>query len=575
LKDKILFPGVAYILVAVEAALQRFAGDGDITGVELRDISIRAPLFVPDTAVGVETIFSLMQLTDATGDSATWSMFRFTSHDVDENIWTEHCVGLVRVVKTRTTSPKPIFSEGLRSTTASSDAQDRYFTRSIDATKMYEDFASAGMDFGEVLRNIRDLKLSEDGAACVGHVSRPDIPVKAHDRYSIHPCTFESILHALLVLCNPDSGVAKNPMVANRIEHVWISNPLHDATAESYKMFAETARTTATVYKSDAVIYEQGFPEPILSIKGLDLVLLPPQDKENEEDSFYTEIWKPDVKMLTRFGDQRELRTLDVSSIKALTADDHEEYQLASAVFILNSLEKLAELSVPDLPFHLRAFVRYMERQSRLITEGSSPFVDLAKLNRIRGSEELEQILFQEVAKKNARGELLIRVGNHILPILKQETDSLELMFASDDLMERTYEEGLPGDIGPVLAEYLDYLTHNQSGVRILEVGGGTGSATKVILDALRKSGKLETESGVPPITSYDFTDISSAFFEKAQQRFPEWSEVFRCQTFDVEKDPALQGFEIGSYDLVIATHVSLASLYSHYIIMIQSVFRN
>ncbi|KAG8413440.1 Ochratoxin highly reducing polyketide synthase ota1 [Metarhizium acridum] len=49
---------------------------------------------------------------------------------------------------------------------------------------------------------------------------------------------------------------------------------------------------------------------------------------------------------------------------------------------------------------------------------------------------------------------------------------------------------------------------------------------------------------------------MSGAFFERAKSRFSDWSDVLRYQTFDVEKDPALQGFELASYDLIIATHV-------------------
>lgn len=123
--------------------------------------------------------------------------------------------------------------------------------------------------------------------------------------------------------------------------------------------------------------------------------------------------------------------------------------------------------------------------------------------------------------------------------------------------MARTYDEGLPGRIPVAISRYLEYLTHNQRNIRILEVGGGTGSATKVILEALQSQDTRELPSGIASVATYDFTDISAAFSESAQRRFANWSDILRYKTFDIEKDPSLQDFEVGTYDLVIATHVS------------------
>lgn len=91
-----MFPGVAYILMAVEAALLRAGSVDDVAAVELREVSIRESLFVPDTAQGVETIFSLVWPYTGPDSPSGWFSFRFTSHDPEKQVWTEHCVGLIR-----------------------------------------------------------------------------------------------------------------------------------------------------------------------------------------------------------------------------------------------------------------------------------------------------------------------------------------------------------------------------------------------------------------------------------------------------------------------------------------------
>ncbi|PHH90580.1 hypothetical protein CDD83_3267 [Cordyceps sp. RAO-2017] len=352
-------------------------------------------------------------------------------------------------------------------------------------------------------------------------------------------------------------------MVANRIETLYIADPLGEATTSLWKAYGQTQRKTSTIYRSDVTIYESGElaePRPRLSIKGLDLVLLSTDNRERVqigEDTFFVETWKPDAKMMTSVNDLPVCNELPADLTPVFTRDDHEAFQLASSIFVLDSLEIINGLNLADLPSHLRAFVDWIKTEAENITQGRAPFVDVATLDRVRANPDLRNGLLKRVSKWNARGELVIRVGSNVKPILKQETDSLEFMFGGDDIMSRTYDEGLPGDVAVHLGQYLDCLAHNQSGLRILEVGGGTGSATRVILDAFRRAGGRDAVDGIAPIARYDFTDISAAFFEKAKSRFADWSDVVRCKTFDIEKDARQQGFEHGAYDIILASSVS------------------
>ena len=53
----------------------------------------------------------------------------------------------------------------------------------------------------------------------------------------------------------------------------------------------------------------------------------------------------------------------------------------------------------------------------------------------------------------------------------------------------------------------------------------------------------------------YSFTDISSGFFSAARERFGEYSGI-EFKTLDISRDPSEQGFEGGTYDLIIASNV-------------------
>lgn len=79
--------------------------------------------------------------------------------------------------------------------------------------------------------------------------------------------------------------------------------------------------------------------------------------------------------------------------------------------------------------------------------------------------------------------------------------------------------------------------------------GAGTGGSTRVILPRIESA-----------FSSYTYTDISSAFFEAAEQRFEQYANRMIFKTFDMERAPVSQGFAEGSYDLVIAANVCHAT---------------
>ncbi|MFM8331206.1 MAG: polyketide synthase dehydratase domain-containing protein, partial [Candidatus Methylumidiphilus sp.] len=87
------------------------------------------------------------------------------------------------------------------------------------------------------------------------------------------------------------------------------------------------------------------------------------------------------------------------------------------------------------------------------------------------------------------------------------------------------------------------------AGLRILEIGGGTGGASSALLPHL-PAGRSE----------YVFTDISAAFTRQAQDTFAAYPFI-RYATLDIEKDPAAQGFEAQAYDIVVASNVLHATV--------------
>ena len=78
----------------------------------------------------------------------------------------------------------------------------------------------------------------------------------------------------------------------------------------------------------------------------------------------------------------------------------------------------------------------------------------------------------------------------------------------------------------------------------ILEVGGGHGGATTVVMQALPDS-----------TASFCFTDISRYFLQNAEDKFGK-HPFFKCRLFNLDEEIVSQGFAPHSYDVIIAASV-------------------
>ena len=179
---------------------------------------------------------------------------------------------------------------------------------------------------------------------------------------------------------------------------------------------------------------------------------------------------------------------------------------------------------------------------------------------------------YEAVEKSGPQGQLSVRVARHRLGILRGEVDVLEILVC-DNLMDEYYK-ALYRDNYPFrqVSLFVDALAHKQPNLRVLEIGAGTGGMTESMLDVLMHGTKLvvgdQTARPIIPRTSeYIFTDISPAFFEKAKDKFRQYLDRMTFAVLNIEKDPAEQGFENGSYDVIAASNVSslenTASLHS------------
>ena len=141
--------------------------------------------------------------------------------------------------------------------------------------------------------------------------------------------------------------------------------------------------------------------------------------------------------------------------------------------------------------------------------------------------------------------------------ILRGKLAAMDVIFpnSSVEKVAPLYKDNATADtfnqiVANAVAAYVRQRLHHQprARVRILEVGAGTGGTSAAVFAALKSyKGSIE---------EYCYTDLSRAFFFHAEKSYVPDNPYIVCRRLDIEKAIAEQGFEPGSYDLVIATNV-------------------
>ncbi|KAJ5288123.1 hypothetical protein N7478_003809 [Penicillium angulare] len=181
--------------------------------------------------------------------------------------------------------------------------------------------------------------------------------------------------------------------------------------------------------------------------------------------------------------------------------------------------------------------------------------------------------VFDRVKSANRVVRLYAEVALHLVDFVRGIATPLELLMQTG-LLREYYDELMTYRCMKQTTSFVDLLAHQNGGMKILEVGGGTAAATRHLVKALSMIGphgviELSNASGTLRCDQYCFTDVSSTFLEKAREEFPDHQSQMVFQTLDIEKDFSDQGISDRTYDLVVADAVL------HITADLENTFRN
>ena len=190
----VLHPGAAHIVMAMLAAEQaynEFPGALPVTGITLRNVSIKKTLVVPEDDHGIEIVLSMELEDGATATSPVWASFSISSVVRDTEQWTEHCAGLAKVEVAAFEQISPI------DTTMDG--------RIVDAETWYKRFAEMGLQFGPSFQGYSDIRADPSknvASAKLALKTTAGMFPGGESEYPIHPASLDLVIRLGLMACN-------------------------------------------------------------------------------------------------------------------------------------------------------------------------------------------------------------------------------------------------------------------------------------------------------------------------------------------------------------------------------------
>ncbi|KAL8792787.1 MAG: hypothetical protein Q9195_004600 [Heterodermia aff. obscurata] len=566
-QSNIIYPAAGYLAMAIEAAYQQAtARSTNIKGYNLREITIGHALVIPQDSDEVETMLSLRPYNESVRVSSDfWDEFCIYS-SMDGATWTEHCRGLISVQKhvpeTEVDGGRQAREEDERYARLVSDYKAKC-TSEIDPKEIYKSLEKLGLSFGPTFANMRKALASSE--SCVAEIILPNtaavMPANFEYPFVVHPATLDSCIHAIFPIDNCHNRLDQGTPLPTFIEEVYVAHDIETAPNHVFSVYAKgEKRDLGQVASKDfrgrtnsLVCFDQGRTnfQPAIIVNGLVLTSLTrgdtvEVDQGEEEKLYHQTIWEVDPDFLS--PDQ----IVELSSPFRLPqkVDDQARMVEQVAFYLMErALSAVSADEMPNMKPHHHKLYTALSRLCHAVYEGQSGVFSTA-LWLSASAEERARICAQ--VSSMSYGTLLCHIGENLPRLLRQEVDSLSLMMEHDRLEQYYRANQSLSQSYQQAAGYIGLLAHKNPHLNILEIGAGTGGATYPILQTLGGG----ADDKLPRFANYDFTDISAGFFEKAMEKLQGWGELLKFRKLDIERDPFEQGYEGGSYDLIIAANV-------------------
>ncbi|KAH7256097.1 hypothetical protein BKA59DRAFT_389484 [Fusarium tricinctum] len=532
-----VFPAAGFIAMAVEAAKrvhQESPISAPITGYSLRRVDVKAALRVPEDDTGIEVILSMDLGSSATPKTLEWTKFTIVSVARDSSKWTEHCTGQVKVEAGLTVNMNSIGTE--------------MDSRTTDISAWYNRFAEIGIGYGPAFQVLSDVRADPHKNTVIATVQldRTAATIEGGESdYPVHPITLDAAFQLGLISCyGGQLERANTAYVPVHISHMRLNatkaGPSHGTiTAQGRTQGLRSAYVRSQVCDANGNVIVEVDTLRCISYK---------ESKSAKQlasaipfnSPFARLSWKPDLRKLSN----EQARSLfpppsenNAGQMGLETAD------MICCLVVAEIYEQLGN-DMATWPHPKGELGHWLSWIRKCVEEDERPNMVEARQLPSNERRHLLQSLYEEAGDKpEARAAKALH--ENIMDILHERKTGIEVL-VSEGLLTALYEVGhMVAGSHPQLYSLLDSMGHANPNLRILEIGGGTGAATRVAMKA------LSGPNGIKRYADYTFTDVSAGFITFAKDFMSEYHDI-HYSVLDIDTNPLEHGYK-PEYDVVIA----------------------
>jgi acyl transferase domain-containing protein len=525
-QNQVVLPASTYVCTAIEAA-QSLAGGKNIQLIELSKFHIHNAITFDQNDAGVEVQIDISHITAK--KDRVHAVFTYSAALGETSDLVLAANGELTVALVDDTPSVALFP----------DRQELPpHMIPVQSSRLYDFMKGLEYDFSGPFQSLTKLERKLGNATCLATKARTLVPDA--DDLMVHPVDLDAAFQSVMLAYSyPGDDQLRLLHLPTSIEKLRV-NPAALASQEytqSDEIAVDSVCSTADRaepgqgFSGSVNMYAPSMGHPAIQV---DQVKFKPvgSDASNDRDVFYKMHWVPSAP-------DGALAATDVP----ISERDRELMFVLSRIAAFY-LRKFDEIIPENDPVRSESptchYMRYARHMTALLKAGEHKWAHLEWL------DDTEQDVFDDIAAKgftdNSDVKIMLLVGAIMPRVFKGETTMLE-HFRTSGLLDEYYSNGFGTKQSTIwVASVLKQMTDCNPHLNMLEIGAGTGGATKTILQSVGHD-----------FASYTFTDISSSFFENAAETFSDYQGRMVFKVCNAEIDPVEQGFQAGTYDIVIA----------------------
>ncbi|KAI1173240.1 hypothetical protein F4777DRAFT_458242 [Nemania sp. FL0916] len=541
--DTVIYPAAGMLIMAMEAAREMALENKIISGYFVKEAHFISPIVVKEAWENkTETMLHLRPIQKSYEKQSTWSDIKLFARYDDR--WNECFRATIQIqYEERSTE----IDNGIEKRLFDNQAAQRYAQASkacetgIDSQSFYKDSEEHGIKYGEWFQILEDIRCDGKDTS----IARVNVTSK-HRAALVHPAVLDAAFHVLRVSVTKGLTAVSGTHVPMSLHDGWFSASGWQASHTSAIRYMTIASSDAGREAKEGTIYALADDNTVLcKMQRLITAQVSKEDESAQADKklLYGIDWQPQLSLLNTEQLNRTCGNDTFSKDEVQVAAWHEKLTFALNSSLCKTLKEFTAHDHLRVPASLARHIRWMEYHAQQLSSSqANPDISV---------EDLESLL-EEIEILNPPWKLFTMVVRRLKQILVGEIDPLSVIFDSN-LAGVFYADMFKSICDSRLQRLITLASHENPQLRVLEVGAGTGGMTGHVLSTLID---LEKQTGGLQFSNYTYTDVSPMFFENAKARWQGVIERMDFQTFDLERAIEDQGFELGSYDLVIAGSV-------------------